>query len=198
MTAYRDPMLGPFADAAAAALREAELRRAAREARWVAGRAEALRSIAEFNAAVAPASLSYDVDARRSEWTTLSCNYPGWCIIMDRVRWGFSDDEDGWVTDQSRVPRTFARILLDRMNEPTFQDQFAKMQQIAVASQALEAPVKAVADALVPARDGDRLPTPTGRAAIHVVGSLVLGLSLCGVCLVMIVALRHVFLALFG
>ena len=197
MTAYRDPMPGPFVDAAAAALREAELRRAAREARWQEGRAEALRSIAEFNAAVAPAHLAYDVDARRGEWTTLSCNYPGWCIIMDRVRWGWTDDEDGWVMDHSRGARTFAQILLDRMKEPTFQDQFAKMRQVAIVSQEIEAPVKAIADALMSARDEDRLPMPTGRAAIRVVGSLGLGLSLCGVCLALVVALHRTFPVLF-
>ena len=198
MTAYRDPMSGPFADAAAAALHEADMRQAAREARWQEGRAEALRAIAEFNAAAAPAKLAYDVDARRNEWTTLYCNFHKTCIVLDRVRWGWTDDDEGgWRTDQSGKQRLFAHILLDRMKHPTFQDEFAKMQQAALRSRELEAPIEVIVNALASARDEDRLPAAKRSTVIHVVGSVVLGLELCGAGLVLAVLVRYV-IGLFG
>ena len=179
MTAYRDPMPDPFAQAAVDALAARETREHAREAAWQAGRAEALRAIAAFDVAVAPARLRIDnkrgVDGMRTKWAHISLFSDHRTHLFAYVIW----NGDGWLINGACRTSTFEAILLAAMKAPEFADALVAMQR------------KNITDEVTP-------PTPAAkRSALHVVGSLVLALLLCGVCLVLVVALRHVFPVLF-
>lgn len=181
MTTYRDPMPDPFTQAAVDTLAAREVREQAREAAWQTGRAEALRAIAAFDVAVAPARLRVDnkhgVNGMRTRWTyvDLTCDH---CRTHSfaYVMW----NGNGWSTTDDSSPRTFEVILLAAMKVPEFADALATMQQ------------KNITNEVIPPTSAAK------RSAIHIVGSVALGLLLCGVCLALVVALRHVFPALFG
>ena len=173
MTTYRDPMPAPFTQAAVDALAAREARERARETAWQEGRAEALRAIAAFDVAVAPARLRVDnkrgVDGMRTKWAHISLFSDHRTHLFAYVIW----NGDGWRIFGACRTLTFEAILLAAMKAPEFADALVAMQRKDVSA------------------------TANRSTVTRVVGSLVLALLLCGVCLALIVALRHVFPVLF-
>ena len=128
MTTYRDPMPDPFTQAVVDTLAAREAREQAREAAWQAGRAEALRAIAAFDVAVAPARLLIEggrtVDDMRTTEATVSIARGGRRYSFTWVHW-----TNGWYAHASDKVSTFEAILLAAMQKPEFADALAAMQR---------------------------------------------------------------------